>query len=88
MTQQIYRRPTYDEISERVRHLGWCIGVISYLFIGFGGYFLFTGLINDQGWVEVFTNIWWLPSGAAAYWSSMQFSQWIIAFVPEKKNIK
>jgi hypothetical protein len=44
------------------------IGGAVYVLVGLGGSFLFVYYVYDASWRAMFLTLWWLPSGALAWW--------------------
>lgn len=77
-----YRAPSIYEIEQRLEKLRFWIGAGTYAVVGLGGYWLAERYIKDNGWFEIFTNVWWLPSGALSWYIAIQATSWITVWVP------
>lgn len=78
-----FRPPSAREIDKRVRDFMWWVGVIAYLIFGFGGLAVFEHFVHDADWREIFLSVWWLPSGAAAFWVMITIENHLVGWVPD-----
>ena len=58
---------TVDETTMRIQDLSWLVGVVLFFVITLGGGWLFSQVVGDDCWREMFIGVWWLPSGVAAW---------------------
>jgi hypothetical protein len=54
---------------ESIRQAGFWLFLLLYLVIGGLGAWLFWQAVHDIEWMQIFSSVWWIPSGLTAWWA-------------------
>ena len=76
-----YRRPSADEITQRVERVMLWFGLALFCLFGMGGLYIIDGIVHDGGWLEIIYEVWWIPAGLTAFFLKVTLEQYLIGSV-------